>query len=692
MKRLYTFLLFFSLPLFSYNQVINLNPDSTLYDLHVLNGVTTPTPPPPPSYDYYFSSDGNDSNTGTSPGQAWETITKLNTEISAGTFNNKTVAFNRGDTLRGQIIINEKHNVSFDAYGTGSDPILTTLQIATTWVNHSGNIWRHVDASIDGTERKLFIDGSQVDIGRHPNGSTYLKIGTYDGSSPFTWFNNADAQGWDDHWWDGGEVVVQERQYTQEVQSITDQTGDVITHDAFYYGISEYGGDYYYYLQNHIHALDSVYEWSVKNDTIFLYTTTDPNILEIQYSTENYVLYAQNSDTLSFENVNFMASNLSNLLIRQSDSINFDNVSITYAGFDGIRLDTCNRATLDSMTVQYIGNRGLWEANCDTLAVTNSIFYDIGLDRGLGCGQGAKTSAMILQGGDSLNIQYNKIRRIGYIGIGFYNNLSTKTWIHYNLLDSCVMTKVDGAAIYTWMQQNNSDNVIDHNIVLHNENTSANAMMDYALTANMGIYLDDLSGNFTVSNNTSYHAFRPMYLHSTDSCIITNNVLYDGNYEALAFVDASTPLEMNEMTFTDNIFVNAPRTLRVLYFSQTTDEFNTGTVTFDGDVIADPFHPRATEMVIDVYISNPPGQENFADWAAESFTANQYDAYLLYTESGLSQQDSLIVFEYNATKLPVVYELIETGKYDYFDVYGVEVTINPTIQPYESLILYRKRE
>src|SRR5690554_6761529 len=76
------------------------------------------------STDYYISSEGDDSNSGTNPEQAWKTLDKVNqVEFSAG----DNIYFKRGDSWRGTLLITSSgtdgNPITYSAYGEGAEPI-----------------------------------------------------------------------------------------------------------------------------------------------------------------------------------------------------------------------------------------------------------------------------------------------------------------------------------------------------------------------------------------------------------------------------------------------------------------------------------------------------------------------------------------------------------------------------------------
>lgn len=112
---------------------------------------------------YYVSNAGLDANSGTAPSAPWQTITKVN----ATTFQpGDVIVFRRGDTFYGSLLIKgvrsqDQRKVTVGAYGTGPMPKLSRYKIAksTSWVNHSGNIWK-----IDLTDLTKFTGDEDVTL------------------------------------------------------------------------------------------------------------------------------------------------------------------------------------------------------------------------------------------------------------------------------------------------------------------------------------------------------------------------------------------------------------------------------------------------------------------------------------------------------------------------------------------------
>lgn len=120
----------------------------------------------PSAQTYYFDSvGGNDSNSGTSEGQAWQTRTKFNNT----TFNpGDTIRFKRGGVWDGGLIINESgtsgQRITISDYGTGAKPIFR-------------------DTTGDQYERAFEVGGDYITIENvHVDDATYAAIEIFQGA------------------------------------------------------------------------------------------------------------------------------------------------------------------------------------------------------------------------------------------------------------------------------------------------------------------------------------------------------------------------------------------------------------------------------------------------------------------------------------------------------------------------------
>jgi len=183
---------------------------------------------------YYIKNGGNNNNTGLSDAQAWATTTKvIATSFSAG----DSILFKRGGTYAiihtgtpsyADAIDNEKslvlsgsgtsgNRIVIGAYGTGARPIingrfsLPNWNVAGTWTNTSGNIWRmygsiYAYTSSNQDRGRLWLNGVEAKKAQsittptaaepwtHGNSGNYLYV--YSIGNPASYYSNIEDQGW----------------------------------------------------------------------------------------------------------------------------------------------------------------------------------------------------------------------------------------------------------------------------------------------------------------------------------------------------------------------------------------------------------------------------------------------------------------------------------------------------------------
>jgi len=139
---------------------------------------------------YVSSSTGNDSNNGTSPATAWQTLFK----ISQATYNpGDAVLLKRGDTFEGQILDSlygsSGSPITIGAFGSGAKPIIYGDLRGRTWIAISGR---------PGVYKAFLGGASEILTGFNQwvAGAWKPSVGTsYRGSNPTTWGAFLDSLG-----------------------------------------------------------------------------------------------------------------------------------------------------------------------------------------------------------------------------------------------------------------------------------------------------------------------------------------------------------------------------------------------------------------------------------------------------------------------------------------------------------------
>jgi hypothetical protein len=143
---------------------------------------------PPANNAYYVdASAGNDSNDGKSPTTAWRTIAKVNaSSFSAGDL----VLFNRGCIWREMLAPPSSGSagnpITFGAYGSGPNPIISGSDLLTTWTTEGSYYYKAVTlGSFVKTVTQTFFDGARL-----------ASVGSKGALSPGKW------------WWDAANARI----------------------------------------------------------------------------------------------------------------------------------------------------------------------------------------------------------------------------------------------------------------------------------------------------------------------------------------------------------------------------------------------------------------------------------------------------------------------------------------------------
>ena len=103
---------------------------------------------------YVDATNGDDSNEGTSPSTAWQTLSK----VSGSSFSpGDSILFKRGETFRGQVSIpgsgTVNHPITYSVYGTGNKPLFLG-SVKTKYTKYTNKYTREVPRSVSTATSK----------------------------------------------------------------------------------------------------------------------------------------------------------------------------------------------------------------------------------------------------------------------------------------------------------------------------------------------------------------------------------------------------------------------------------------------------------------------------------------------------------------------------------------------------------
>lgn len=476
--------------------------------------------------EYYVKSTGSDSNTGLSDAQAWQTISKVNTEWAAGTFAaGDFIYFRRGDTFYGTLAITESGtssaNITVGAYGTGENPVLSGFQTLTEW---EGTDPYHHDLSPESTPNILLLDGSNTPLGRFPD-NVYLDVE----SATYTTLTDNELSATPD--FDGAQVVIRTWYWIMEKSIITNHTGTSITHGSNHYAPRP---GYGYFIQNHLNCLTVYGEWAYSGGDIYLhFGGGSPGDHEVKVSVRDEVVEINAQNYITIQDLTIEGGNARNIYLQDADYITIDNCKIRFSGANGIYANSaCDYTTIQYCEISESNNVGIYMGGGHHTTITKNYLNRSGYYPGMGGSSDQDYSAIISRGNYG-TITYNDIYDSGYDGIVFGGQ---ETNVSYNFIDRVCFVKDDGGGIYSYRDYS-TNKIVSSNIILNSE--GADAAIGEGNTRANGIY-NDGSYNTTYINNTVAHCYGGgIFMNACKNLTVSLNTLYDNSYQLLLHSETS---------------------------------------------------------------------------------------------------------------------------------------------------------
>lgn len=635
---------------------------------------------------YYVSSTGSDSNTGLTTALAWKTLAKVN---AASFVAGDQILFKRGDTFYGSLIIKNSgasgKPITYGAYGTGANPILTGFTTVTAWTNLGGNIWESTSAvSTLSTCNMVAINGVNTAMGRWPNAATansgYAVIATNPSTTSLT---SASLTGTPN--WKGAELVLR-LSYLIKRKTITSQVGNLLNYTTAN-GAPAGGG---FFIQNHPSTLDQQNEWYFNPTTkkIQVYSTSQPTnvkvssvgmVIDINGTAMSYI----DIDGLTLEGSNGVSIGRTGPTV--GNYINTRNCTIRFTGVNGIQTNS-HYATLENNTISDSQVSSIVVSSHQHVVLRGNTLTNTGMLRGMGDAYMGTDSGISATNAHYLLCENNNVINSGYKGISFYGNYIT---IKNNFVDTYGVWHDDGGGIYTYTGAGTPmvDCKINGNIVINGmfpkDGTSNSSFPIMAC----GIYCDFGTQNVEILNNSIYKASSyAMMMGNNQNMNIHNNTFFDdfdlGSTTTNALVrinnvEDAIPKGYN-IAVNSNILVSPSPAVVGIYAISTVNNIQL-IGTWDNNCYA-----SISTLKTPFKISQPNQYGNIdktlSQWQA--FSGDDTNSHFASQEI-TSAND--LQFEYNASKATKTIPLSRPM----IDMKGTKYATSVTLQPYTSVVLMK---
>jgi len=549
--------------------------------------------------DYYFSStNGDDGNGGTTSGDPWESMSYLQGLLDTITpYEAHTIHFERGSFWdEVQWILTGYtgtyvNRITFEAYGTGVEPIFDGSKVLGTFTNYSGNLWSIADADIKDVGRpsviygansppyytpfgKLWIDSVSFQQGREPD-TGYLAVNTQMSSTQASVSDVA----WGSADYADGRAKVSTDNWIMNVGDINTNTYNTITlwNSGYWDKNNPPGWTVKFFMTNGQNMLNLNGEWCTYEPyNLHVYWDQDLNNSRVRISATDSVIAIVNSAHVYFKNIQVQRFHKYGIRYINVGHIETEDINVVDGGLFGLSINECSDSVIHRLdTIMDINNVGYWGYEVDEqYTLSSSYFRNIGhIPEGLnsrrdngGCG------VTIEDFEGDVRIDTNYFDVIGYSAIQMLNlnkNSNNKD-ISYNRIDSCCFKLSDGGAIYGIMDSC----VANSKRIYNNIVTNVGIDSDYILYNNgstpegYGIYGDQATREWRIYDNYVNNTQAGIFLNKNRRDTIRNNILRNNTYKVEsrsgssafgismnAFIGSRTSCCMEDINITSNYII-----------------------------------------------------------------------------------------------------------------------------------------
>lgn len=562
---------------------------------------------------YYVASTGSDTNDGRSIDKPLQSLSKVNSlSLQAG----DVVLFRRGDTFQGSLLIRQSGTankpIRYDAYGSGTKPLLTGSVPVRNWVSLGNNRWQASCAECGNRVTNVFRNGFAQPLGRFPNADApnrgSLTIQATVGSGQLTSQETLTTD------WTGAEVVLKPTYWIIDRAVVTRQTSNTLTlNNPSMYTLTPGWG---YFIQNHPQTLDQRGEWYYEptRHTLQLYLDQgNPNEQSIRATAVDWVIDLANSAYITIQNLHIAQARTANFYAQNASNLTLSNTDLSDSGEDGVVIQgTGETVLLDRCTITANNNNGFFIGAYQNVTFQRSTIRQVGLIPGRGRSGDGQYTGFQSQATQNTLIQNNVIDSIGYCGITIQNN----TTIRQNVISNFCSTKSDGGGIYLF----NAAQLPMHNIsiqsnIIRNGIGTYGSLSEYEYSGAHGVFLDDCVQEVDLLDNTiaDCHGLG-VYMHSVSQVNLLRNTCFNNSVSQVILYNYDKPCLPRNNTFHDNVLVAKTATQPVAaYISSYNDLPLFGS--FERNYYARPFNDIST--IRSVYNYNIVNDLNVAQWQAQ---------------------------------------------------------------------------
>jgi len=557
---------------------------------------------------YYLSNSGSDSNAGTSPAEAWQTIDHLN---SIQMLPGDSVLFETGNFFTGQIAISiggtAASPIYFGEYGIGDLPVISGAITVTAWVSVGNNIFF---ASLNFLPAQVFAENNQLTLARFPNSGFLFSTGGI-GVTGLVDSNLSQPSGF----WNGANIRMRTNNYQWEQKIVSGYSNDSVFFQTS--TINEIQADHGFYFDGLLSQLDTAGEWFYDTTSHSLYANApgnaNPNTLKMEASIFDYGIEILNgSSYITIQNLQFEKQGQDGVYIDgSSNNVIIRNCKFLKQGQVGVRIpDASNFCTVSKCDFTDVNGMGIHMTQGHSALISNNNFERIGIIPGYGSSLTENMTAIECFDCDSSTIALNTIDSVGMCGIF---SSASNTNISKNSLKNCLLNANNFGALNIYNDGSFPEHScsIDSNTVLY---THGNVVTTpaYPIIVSAIFFDYGCSDNECISNNIAFATNGIELSRSTNKNSLYHNLVYGCTESQLKISEGDIQGTTINNQVLSNIFFSLNEASDVVKLSSSFSSFQPAT--FDSNYYFNPYAYNVVKEELGPQGDNYPNYYTLEQW------------------------------------------------------------------------------
>lgn len=645
---------------------------------------------------YYFSPNGNDSNTGESPEQAWKSVARLKALIPTlqpgdNVMFERNGVWNEVEINISKISGTESEPIVFSAYGSGKDPVITGGKNLSGGFTQNGNIWTHSSVGYRKTgyiknNAGLLINNRFNRVAIHPNEGYYTT--TSRGQNALA----DDSRGWSDNELVGGQVVVKAVNWAWSIGEITSNTSGNINFSDLGYDMNK--DQTYYFLQNVDRGLDSQGEWVYNNNELKVFYTGNLNSQNVELAVIDTVIRINDIKNVQFSGIEFRGANGILIDIQQGNNIEFNNCTFRVAG-TGIDINSTNASQFSNSIFEHIHTNGITADAVGNMNISDNAFRHIHTIKGMNNDYDDWSSSIAIEHNmGEVSVRYNTFDTVM---IAFQTHWAEANWyFERNIVRDYACILGDNAAVYCggdW--RTDVTKRIRKNIFLDAHHDMEGTDGTHIGGFGHAVYWDYNANGILVDSNTFVNANAAIYSNRNNNNKALNNKFVncskdlDELWSMYIYMDnlIDGTSNISNHTFTGNTFVLGKNLYERAfgYHINSSKDIVWESMYINNNTYQSPFGNNKIHREINDYT------EVGSYTVSEMCARRQFDCesrvnpldHVFSDVTGISE-DEFVRVVYNAKKTKDTIMLGHT----YLDINGDYIAGKIGLEPYETKILF----